>query len=124
MVRLNKAKAIFDKGYMPNWTKEHFTIEKSVQDHSHMKSKRRVYKIIDFSGEPINGSFYPEELQLISDNQYRIERVLRRRTAADKTKELFVKWKGWPEKYNSWITETDQYNDAERTISSNTTEQR
>jgi len=112
MVRLNKAKAIFDKGYMPNWTKEHFTIAESAPDHSKKKSRRQVYKIKDFDGEPITGSFYPEELQHISDNQYRIERVLRRRTTPDGSKQIFVKWEGWPEKYNSWINEADQYNVA------------
>ena len=56
------------------------------------------------------GSYYPEEVQQITDNQYRIEKVLRRRTAADGSKELFVKWEGWPEKFNSWIKKTDEYN--------------
>ena len=27
MVRINKSKGVFDKGYMPNWSKEHFTVD-------------------------------------------------------------------------------------------------
>ena len=72
-------------------------------------TKRRVYKLVDYNDEAVKGSWYPEKLQEISDNQYRIEKVLRRRTLFDNTKELFVRWKGWPEKFNSWIKETDKY---------------
>ena len=49
---------------------------------------------MDYNDEAVNGSWYPEELQEISDNQYRIEKVLKRRTLADGTKELFVRWEG------------------------------
>ena len=70
---------------------------------------RRVYKLVDYDDEAVKGSWYPEGLQEISDNQYRIEKVLRRRTLPDITKKLFVRWEGWPEKYNSWIKETDKY---------------
>ena len=108
MVRINKNKGVFDKGYMPNWSKEHFSIGEVPQ--ARKATKRRVYKINDYNGEPVIGSWYPEELQKINDNQYRIEKVLRRRTAADGTQELFVKWEGWPEKFNSWISENDQFN--------------
>ena len=72
-------------------------------------TKRRVYKLEDYNDEAVKGSWYQEELQEISDNQYRIEKVLRRRTLPDGTIELFVRWEGWPEKYNSWINETDKY---------------
>ena len=92
---------------MPNWTKEHFTVSQAVPPKR--GTKRRVYKLVDYNYEDVKGSWYPEELQEISDNQYRIDKVLRRRTQPDGTKELFVRWEGWPEKYNSWIKETDKY---------------
>ena len=72
-------------------------------------TKRRIYKLVDYNDEDVKGSLYLEELQEILDNQYRIEKVLRRRTLPNGTKEIFVRWEGWPEKYNSWITETDKY---------------
>ena len=75
-------------------------------------SKRRVYQISDYNGEPVSGTWYDEELQHISNNQYRSERVIRQRTAADGTKEILVKWEGWPEKFNSLIREEDQLNVA------------
>ena len=107
MVRASSHKTIFEKSYMPNWTKEHFTVSQAVPPER--GTKRRVYKLVDYNDEAVKGSWYPEELQEISYKQYRIEKVLRRRTLPDGTKELFVRWEGWPEKYNSWIKETDKY---------------
>ena len=102
-VRISKSKNIFDKGYLPNWTEEHFEVCGTEQRHP------RVYKLKDIEGEPIEGIFYKEEIQKINkpeDAVYRAEKVLRRRTTNGK-KEVFVKWKGWPDKFNSWILETD-----------------
>ena len=101
MVRSSRNKTIFYKGYMPNWTKEHFTVSLAVPPRKW--TKRRVYKLVDYNEEPVKGSWYPEKLQEILDNQYRIEKVLRRRILPDGTKELFVRWEGWPDKYNSWM---------------------
>ena len=78
MVRGSGKKTIFDKGYMPNWTKEHFTV--SQAEPVRKGTKRRVYKLVDYNDEDVKGSWNPEELQEISNNQYRIEKVLRRRT--------------------------------------------
>ena len=108
MVRASSQKTIFDKGYMPNWTKEHFTVSQALP--VRRGTKRHVYKLVDYNNDEVKGSWYPEEIQEITDNQYRIEKVLRRRTLPDGTKELFVRWEGWPDKYNSWIKETDKYN--------------
>ena len=55
------------------------------------ETMRRVYKFVDYNDEAVKGSWYPEELQEISYNQYRIEKVLRRHTLSDGTKELFVR---------------------------------
>ena len=107
IMRASSHKTIFDKGYMPNWTKKHFTVSMAMPPRN--GTMRRIYKLVDFNDEDVKGSWYPEELQEILDNQYRIEKVLQRRTLPNGTKEIFVRWKGWPEKYNSWITETDKY---------------
>ena len=42
MVRASNNKRIFDKGYMPNWTKEHFTVSQAGPPRR--RTKRRVYK--------------------------------------------------------------------------------
>ena len=53
MVRISKSKGVFDKGYMPHWSKEHFTVEESPAPRK--GSKRRVYKISDYNGVPVTG---------------------------------------------------------------------
>ena len=51
-VRISRLKGNFEKGYLPNWSEEHFT----VKDY---KSKDRgVYKLVDYDQEPIEGDFY------------------------------------------------------------------
>ena len=110
MVRLNKSKGVFDKGYLPNWGKEHFQV-KNVPE-AKREAKRPVYKLEDNSGEEVIGSWYLEELQKITNDQYRIEKVLRRRTTSNGRKEKLVRWDGWPDKFNSWIDESDEYDVA------------
>ena len=104
-VRIAKWKGEFAKGYEPNWTEEEFKVVASNQK----QCPRRVYKLEDLQGEPILGSFYSSQVQKVkSDKDYVIERVIRTRTdPKSKQKELFVKWEGWPEKFNSWIPETN-----------------
>ena len=58
--------------------------------------------IRDLNDEPITGSFYEKELQKISQEKFRIEKVLKRK--GDK---LYVKWKGYDSCFNSWIDEKD-----------------
>ena len=41
MVRISKVKGVFDKGYIPNWSEEHFMVQ------SDKFSTRRVWKVID-----------------------------------------------------------------------------
>ena len=57
-----------------------------------------TYKITDYNGEEIQGSFYEQELQKTSHGTFRIEKVLKRQ--GDK---CLVKWIGYPKSFNSWI---------------------
>ena len=54
------------------------------------------------SGEEITGSFYDKELQKTSQKEIRIEKVLKRK--GDK---LYVKWKGYNNRFNSWVDTKD-----------------
>ena len=103
MVQASSHKTLFDKGNMSIWTNEHFIVSQAIPPKR--GTKRRVYKLMDYNDEPVKGSWYPEEQHKISDIQYLIEKVLWRRTLPDGTKELFVRWKVWAEKNNSWIKE-------------------
>ncbi len=55
-VRISKAKHIFEKGYVPNFTKEIFTITKQVN------SNPPTYEICDENNETIKGYFFENEL--------------------------------------------------------------
>ena len=70
-----------------------------------------MYKIKDNeTGKMESGTWYGEELQRVDENYYnsdtifKIEKILKWRTR-NKKKEALVKWKYWPEKYNSWEPE-------------------
>ena len=90
-VRITK-KNVFDKGYTQRWTEEVFKISK-IQ-----LTIPVTYKITDYNWEEIQGSFYEQELQKLSQDTFRIEKVLKRQ--GDKS---LVKWMGYPKSFNSWI---------------------
>ena len=46
--------------------------------------------------------FYEKQLQKVSQEKFRIEKVIKRK--GDK---LYVKWKGYDNSFNSWIDEKD-----------------
>ena len=91
-VRITKKKNIFEKGYTPKWTEELFTITQ-VQ-----YTDPPTYKISDYNGEEIQGSFYEQELQKTTQEIFRIEKIIRKRG-----KKSLVKWLGYPESFNSWV---------------------
>ena len=67
-VRITKKKQTFDKGYTQRWTEDIFTIYK-IQ-----LTIPVTYKITDYNGEEIQGSFYEQELQNTKQTIFRIER--------------------------------------------------
>ena len=67
-VRITKKKKTFDKGYTQRWTEEVFKISK-IQ-----LTIPVTYKITDFNGEKIQGSFYEQELQKTRQDTFRIEK--------------------------------------------------
>ena len=54
------------------------------------------------NGEEITGSFYEKELQKTSQKEIRIEKVLK-----SKGDKLYVKWKGYNNRFNSWSDKRD-----------------
>ena len=94
-VRISQFKRkVFDKGFSPNWTEEVFVILKVLE------TNPVTYELKDLLGEDVKGSFYEKELQKTSQEIFRSKEVLE----VDQTKKkAFVKWKGYPKKFNSWI---------------------
>ena len=61
-----------------------------------------TYVINDLNGEEIIGTFYENELQKIDQQEFRIEKLIKKK--GDK---LYVKWKGYDNSFNSWINKKD-----------------
>ena len=100
-VRLSKSKQVFDKGYLPNWTEEVFTISRIIPH-----ANPSQYKVKDWSGEEIEGSFYAAELQLINKPEaYAIEKIVGERMGIDGQRQYLVKWLGYGSQFNSWVTD-------------------
>ena len=70
----------------------------------------RKYDIVAPNGETLKGWFYAQDLSIVHTNgdpeaeqaTWAIERIVERRKQGGR-EELFVKWKGFDERYNSWI---------------------
>jgi len=95
-VRILKKKGLFEKGFTPNWTEEVSTVSK-IQ-----RTNPVTYKITDYNDEEIQGTFCEQELQKTSREVFRIEKIVKK----GKTRSL-VKWKGYPESFNSWVDNKD-----------------
>jgi hypothetical protein len=87
----------FDKGYYPNWTDQIYEIDKI-----HIDRNKPFIKIKDDSSQ----RFYPEHLQIVKPNLYRVEKIIRTKVKSPNIK-YFVKWLGYDHNYNSWINESD-----------------
>lgn len=99
LVRISKLRGIFDKKYEQSFTDEMFEVSEVIP------RLPPVYKLKDYDGEPIEGSFYEAELQKVKatpDRPYHVEKILKRRTHRGE-KQVLVRWKNWPEKFNSWV---------------------
>ena len=80
------------KDTFENWTEEGFTV-------SEVKHTNPItYSVKAELGEPIKCTFYEQELQSSVQEIFRIERVLRK-----KKNQVYVKWKGYSNAFNSWI---------------------
>ena len=98
-VRLNKKYRVFKKGYLPGWTEEVFVVARV------MRGVVPTYKINEWDETPLRGTFYAQDLQKVTvmdDDLFRVEKIIKRK--GDK---VLVRWKGWPDKYNSWVEKRD-----------------
>ena len=103
-VRISHVRNIFDREYSQKWTGEIFKITTRFK-----RDGLPVYKVEDWDGEPIQGTFYQQELQAITvdeNTEYHVDKILQKRTK-NKQKQVLVRWLHWPKKYDSWIPEND-----------------
>ena len=94
--KISKYKNISAKGYTLNWSGEVFVVSKIKN------TVPWTYVINDLNGEEIIGTLYEKELEKTNQQEFRIERVIKRK--GDK---LYVKWKGYDSSFNSWIDKKD-----------------
>ena len=98
-VRISKSKNVFEKGYLPSWTEEVFTVSRILN------TKPPQVKIKYYNGDEIIGSYYMEEVQKVhKPEDYRIEKILKTRKVNNR-KQYFVKWVGYPDNFNEWVGE-------------------
>ena len=93
----------FEKGTTKSWSEEIFKVKSRTTSSQGITT----YTLEDTMEEPVEGAFYPQQLQKTNQNIYRIDRVLRRRKAPNGTQQLLVKWFGYPDKFNQWLPAAD-----------------
>ena len=102
-VRISKVKSIFAKGYLPNFTEEIFSVESINR-----KTTPIMFKLKDYYGEVIEGSFYREEIEPVihDEDEYIVEKVIRTQKRGNE-QWCLVKWAGYPTSMNSWVRKSD-----------------
>ena len=104
LVRLSHKNMVFDRSYDEHFTREIFKIYQRMR-----MQGIPMYKIKDFQDELIKGNFYESELQKVNKDEnalWFIEKKIKKRKRNGETQWL-VKFDGWPNKYNQWISEKD-----------------
>ncbi|CAG5950720.1 unnamed protein product [Menidia menidia] len=94
-----QALKVFEKSF----TDEIFIVTEVI------KQSTPVFKLKDLDGETFQGAFYSEELQTVKlskDKMYQVGEILNKRTVRG-VKQVLVRWKNWPDKFNSWVREAD-----------------
>ena len=57
-----------------------------------------TYKLTNYNGEEIQGSFYQQELQMTEQGIFRIEKIIKQQ----ENKSL-LKWLDYHDSFNSWV---------------------
>ena len=106
-VRISHVKQVFDKGNLPGWTDQTYTISRVIRTPKIRAefSGPLQYTIRDFNGEDVKGAFYGFELQKVAPpERFRVQEVIRQRVRRGVT-EYFVRWMGYGDDFNSWVTD-------------------
>lgn len=102
LVRIALQKTPFSRGYKDQTNYEVFKIKR-------IKTKLPIplYILQEFDeSEELRGGFYAHEITPVNSDVFRIERMIKKKKVRGQEYH-FVKWKGFADKYNSWITSED-----------------
>ena len=106
-VKLFQKKGAFTKGYVQNVTKEYFEIY-----YVDRKLSKDRYYLKDLAGDKILGSFYEEYLVPFQPSDGAVFKIdpnhkdFKRKNIRG-IPHIFVKWYGWPTKFNQWVPVND-----------------
>ena len=101
-VRITPIKSIFEKGHVRRWSDEIFKVNRVKL------TDPVVYYVRDHDGEEMPGAFYGQELNRVSKQEsdlWDIERIIKKRKNKNGKTEYYVKWKGYGNEHNSWVTD-------------------
>ena len=106
-VKIFKIKAPFTKGYSKTATMEYFKIYAIDR----RLSKDRYY-LKDLKGDKLLGAFYEDYLVHFTpseDENYQIDPSFKdfKRKNLGGVPHIYVKWLGWPNKFNQWVPQAD-----------------
>lgn len=105
-VRVSYLKGTFTRAYDETYSGEIFQVSKR-----YYRGNLPVYRLTDLEGTEIQGTWYESEMLPLKDvdldkMSFKIDKVLKRR-GKGRNKEYFVKWKYYPNKFNSWVKASD-----------------
>ena len=100
IVRTHKFGTKFDRGYFPTFADEILFIKEVIN------SNPPVYKIVDYHNNEIEGTYYASELTKYNQEseEYEYEYILKtKKTDNPGIINALVKWKGYSDRFNSWV---------------------
>lgn len=103
-VRISLLRNAFRREYDQRWSGEVFLIFERFQDQG-----IPLYKLTDYMGEEMTGSYYQNELQKITvppDTLFIVDKIVDRQKRKG-VPYVKVSYFGWPSKYDNWRKESD-----------------
>ena len=104
LVRISHQRQVCTRAYNEQWSYEVFKIKRRFQIQG-----IPMYKLVDLLESDIKGNFYQAELQAVNkseDTLWEVEKIIRKRRRNNRT-EVFIKWTGYSNRFNSWVDEAD-----------------
>ena len=99
-IKTDPAEGPFSRSYHEQFSREFFTI---IEVKTRMPIPQYVIRSLN-DGETIQGGFYSNELTKVSNDVFKVEKVLDTRFR-NKKKQLLIRWLGFSDEHNSWEDE-------------------
>ena len=103
-VRISHKRKPFERAYDEKFTGEIFKVEKRFR-----REDIPIYKLVDWGDDPIEGTFYQQELEKVhvDDNTiFKIDKILKKRKRRG-VRESLVRWLYYPAKFDSWLSDRE-----------------